>query len=136
MLHALLFLSVSSPVPIGAATQSADGYVASLPHFSSSLSSVDLFFHTRPSPLMLLKSDLSRSHCWCVGLPVLGIPEGLWARAFLKAESSCHAVAASIPNRWTRHRMKTAAGERRYPPKDCEREIQPAEKKGEARLNP
>lgn len=80
MLHALIFLSVSSPVPISAAAQFADGYIASLPHFSSSLTSVDVFLHTPPSPLMSLRSDFSRSRCWCSGLPAAsascGHPQG------------------------------------------------------------
>lgn len=83
VLYALIFPSSSCPVPISAAARCVDGCVASLPQFSSSLSSVNLFLHTPPIPLMSPDSGLGRSHCWCYGLPAApadcghpGGPEG------------------------------------------------------------
>lgn len=130
MLCALIFSSSSSLVPISSAAGSVDVCISSLPHFSSSLSSVSLFLHTLPIPLMSPKSDLGRSHRWCGGLPAAPTdcwcpwgPEGkefpsLWN---LCVESSCHVFVDSIPNRWTRHKMKDAVGEQLCLPKERER---------------
>lgn len=125
MLHAPIFLSVSFPGPSSNATQSADGYTASLLQFSSSLSSFDLFLHTDLSPLMSLNGNLSRSHCWCGGLPAAfvrcGHSRGPAGKSICRVGYSFHVFTVSVQIRCAGHSTKTSAEQRRYPPRGYKR---------------
>lgn len=125
MLHAPIFLSVSFAGPSSNATQSADGYIASLLQFSSSLSAFDLFLYTDLSPLMSLNGHLSRSHCWCGRLlagPVRsGHSCGPAGKSICRMAYSFHVFTASVQIRCAGHRTKTSAEQRQYPPKGYER---------------
>lgn len=100
---------------------------------------VNLFLHTPPIPLMWPGQVPSLVWWAACGSCWLWVSLRTWGQGVsLHVESLCgiHVFVDSIPKRWTRHSMKDAAGEQWCLPKGWKREMQPAEKKREARLNP